>query len=602
VLPAVSVQLTTVATGLNRPVDIGWRANDARIYIVEQPGKLRIVNTNGTLGATVLDLTGTVATGGPEQGLLGFTFNANGTKLYVDYTGLNGDIHIVEYTMSGDTAGSPRELLLIPHPVFQNHNGGEVIFGPDGKLYIGVGDGGGAGDPSGNAQNLNVLLGKILRIDPTPSGGRQYTIPADNPFANQAGKRGEIWMYGLRNPWRFSFDRVTHDLWIGDVGQELYEEIDHAAPGQKGTNWGWNLREGLHPYNGGAKPPGAQDPVVEKSHADGYCAIIGGFVYHSSAIPFLDGAYVYGDECRPPISALVRNGNTASAQRDLGVNVGNLTSFGESPNGDLYMLSLGGSVYKLVARNEPVGYWEAATDGRVFGYNGAVSCNPSRGAPIGVVGIAGATSGYWAATRNGAVIACDIQSHGSMAGKHLNLPIVGIAGTPTDAGYWMVASDGGIFSFGNAVFRGSTGGHRLNQPIVGMTTTPSGRGYWLVASDGGIFAFGDAVFRGSTGGHSLNAPIVGMAATRTGRGYWLVASDGGLFTFGDAVYHGSAASHHPAAPIAGIARTPSGGGYWIVGADGALYTFGNAHNNGTAIGKNSRIMGIAHDFPHVSPY
>ena len=136
-------------------------------------------------------------------------------------------------------------------------------MGPDGDLYIGVGDGGSGGDPNGNGQNTNVLLAKILRINPTPSGNLQYTIPADNPFAGQTGKRGEIWMYGLRNPWRFSFDKSTGEMWIGDVGQDLYEEVDYATPGQKGTNWGWNLREGLHPYNGGAEPPGAEDPIIE---------------------------------------------------------------------------------------------------------------------------------------------------------------------------------------------------------------------------------------------------------------------------------------------------------------------------------------------------
>ena len=238
--------------------------------------------------------------------------------------------------------------MSIPHPNFPNHNGGEVIFGPDGDLYIGVGDGGSGGDPNGNGQNTNVLLGKILRIDPTPSAGLPYTIPADNPFAGQAGKRGEIWMYGLRNPWRFSFDRTTGEMWIGDVGQDLYEEVDVAAAGQKGTNFGWNQREGFHPYNGGAKPAGAQDPLFEEPHTNGYCALIGGYVYRGTAIANLNGAYIFGDDCRSNLVGVVQSGGQVTAQQDLGPSVSWLSTFGEDPNGELYSVSLLGTVYKIV--------------------------------------------------------------------------------------------------------------------------------------------------------------------------------------------------------------------------------------------------------------
>jgi glucose/arabinose dehydrogenase len=346
-LDAVDVALTPVASGLSSPVAMAWRAGDPRLYVAEQTGTVRLVETNGVPVATpVLSLP---VSGGGERGLLGLVFSPDGTKLYVDYTGAGGTIHVVEYTMTGDVAdpGSARELLAIPHPL-SNHNGGQIAIGPEGYLYVAVGDGGGSGDPNANAQNLNTLLGKILRIDPAPSATLPYTIPADNPFVGQPDQRGEIWMYGLRNPWKFTFDRATGDMWIGDVGQGLYEEVDYAAAGQQGTNWGWNLREGFHPFNGGAQPPGGTDPLLEASHADGYCALIGGYLYRGSAIPALTGAYVFGDLCQSNLVGAVRNGSTVGQQQELGVAVSLLSSFGEDPDGELYVASLGGTISKLL--------------------------------------------------------------------------------------------------------------------------------------------------------------------------------------------------------------------------------------------------------------
>jgi glucose/arabinose dehydrogenase len=347
-LSTVSVQLAPVATGLHKPVALAWRAGDQRMYVAEQGGTIRIVNPDsGAVVGTTLTLTGTGAPG--ERGLLGLAFSTDGTKLYVDHTDTAGTIHVVEYTMAGDTAvtASARELLAIPHPR-TNHNGGQVTIGPDGDLYIGTGDGGGGGDPDGNGQNLGTLLGKILRIDPTPSGSLPYTIPSDNPFVGQAGARGEIWMYGLRNPWRFSFDRGSGDLWIADVGQGLYEEVDRAAAGTKGTNWGWNRREGFHPYNGGTQPPGGTDPLVEESHADGWCAVIGGFVYRGSAIAGLGGAYVYADLCRSQLSAVTQSGGVVGEQAEFEVGLTQPTTFGEDPGGELWVADLGGTVSKLI--------------------------------------------------------------------------------------------------------------------------------------------------------------------------------------------------------------------------------------------------------------
>jgi glucose/arabinose dehydrogenase len=214
-------------------------------------------------------------------------------------------------------------------------------------LYIGVGDGGSGGDPHGNGQNTNVLLGKILRINPRATGAAR--IPNGNPFKGKAGHRGAIWMFGLRNPWRFSFDRATKDMWIGDVGQDLFEEIDFAREGnQRGANWGWNKREGLHPYNGGARPKNSRDPIAERPHSAGDCAIIGGYVYRGAPKLKLVGAYVYGDECTGVIRAIVQKGGRAKQNASLGITVSQLSSFGQGPNGGLYAISVGGSIYQLV--------------------------------------------------------------------------------------------------------------------------------------------------------------------------------------------------------------------------------------------------------------
>ena len=345
-LSSVKVKVVPIASGLSSPVALAWRGGDAsHIYVAEQTGRVVIV-ANGQIVSTVLSLS--VSSGG-ERGLLGLTFSRDGTKLYVDYTNAAGDILVVEYTMNGTVANlaTRRPLLLINHHTYGNHNGGDLIMGVGGLLYISVGDGGGAGDPLNNGQNLGTRLGKILRIDPHPSATLPYTIPPGNPFVNRAGVRPEIYMWGLRNPWRFSIDRGTNALWIGDVGQSLWEEVDYAPAGQSGINWGWNLREGFAPYNGGAKPPGARDPILVRSHSAGDCAIIGGYVYRGSAISFFNGAYVFGDECTGELRAVVQQNGAVTQSKDLLANVPQLTTFGEGPAGELYAASLNGSLYRL---------------------------------------------------------------------------------------------------------------------------------------------------------------------------------------------------------------------------------------------------------------
>ncbi len=343
-LASLRLRLHQVAT-LEQPLAMALAPDGDALYIAEKPGRVVVLRGGRPAPDPVLDLRGQVADG-TEQGLLGIAVPPGGRHLYVDYTDRAGDTHVVEYRLAGDqvVAGSRRELLFVDQP-FANHNGGQLAVGPDGALYVGLGDGGGAGDPYGNAQSLRTLLGKILRVDPRPDGGHPYRIPPTNPFARTPGARPEIWAYGLRNPWRFSFDPGTGDLWIGDVGQGEWEEIDHQPGTRGGVNYGWNLREGNHAY-GGAAPPGAVGPVTEYRHPAGF-AVIGGFVYRGVGIPGLRGAYVYGDAYSGFVRALRLAGGRAVEERDLGVNVPALSSFGVDRHGELYTLSLAGPVYRL---------------------------------------------------------------------------------------------------------------------------------------------------------------------------------------------------------------------------------------------------------------
>jgi glucose/arabinose dehydrogenase len=268
----------------------------------------------------------------------------------VDYTDVGGDTRVVEYAFADGRAdpASRREVLSVEQP-FANHNGGEVVFGPDGKLYIGLGDGGGQRDPDDRGQDPGALLGKILRIDPRPAGGQPYTVPADNPFVNRSGARPEIWASGLRNPWRFTWDRATGDLWIGDVGQDDWEEIDFVPAGSgAGANFGWSEMDSRHPLKGD-NPPGAILPIFEYTHDGGNCSIVGGYAYRGAAIPALGGAYLYGDSCSGRIWALTQRDGRVVDQRelDLGVDGLQIASFGEDEAGELYVLDLSGGLYRL---------------------------------------------------------------------------------------------------------------------------------------------------------------------------------------------------------------------------------------------------------------
>lgn len=344
-LDVVRVGLERIAV-LDQPLAMAVRPGDDVLYVAEKPGRV-VALREGREPRTLLDLTGRVSTGS-EQGLLGLAFSPDGRFLYVDLTDPAGDTRVFEYRVgpNGIEPESEREVLRVDQP-YANHNGGQLAFGPDGYLYIGLGDGGSAGDPEGRAQSLATLLGKILRISPRPQGADPYGIPPDNPFVGRAGARPEIWAYGLRNPWRFSFDRGTGELWIGDVGQSAWEEVDVLPPGRGGANLGWDLLEGSHPFEGEVGDVRTVLPVYEYPHEGAVCAVTGGSVYRGEAIPELRGAYVFGDFCGGALEALAfRDGR--AVHRELGPVVPNLASFGEDARGELYALSLEGPVYRLV--------------------------------------------------------------------------------------------------------------------------------------------------------------------------------------------------------------------------------------------------------------
>ena len=346
-----------VVSGLARPLWVGSAVDGSqRLFIEEQRGVVRIFSQGVLQSVPFLDIHQRVGSQGDEQGLLGLAFDPaylqNG-NFFVDYTDLHGDTVIARYRVSRDAnladAASEEILLKIKQP-YPNHNGGCLAFGPDGYLYIGMGDGGSQGDPNGNGQSLTTLLGKILRIDVSPPSG--YSIPSGNPFANGVGGKAEIWAIGLRNPWRFSFDASTGDLYIADVGQDAWEEIDFLPAGSPGgLNLGWNYKEGTHPYKG--VPPSSLalvDPVLDYSHAEG-CSVIGGFVYRGKALPEFYGVYIYGDNCSGNIWGMFKNAQGGWQSQLLFKTSYSLSSFGLDEAGELYLTDLkSGKVFRLARK------------------------------------------------------------------------------------------------------------------------------------------------------------------------------------------------------------------------------------------------------------
>ena len=328
------------------------------LFVVEQAGTVRVLRRGRTLSRPFLDITDRVRSGG-EEGLLSIAFDPRYRKnrrFFAYYTNRNGDIEIDSFRRARRSATraskrSRRRVIVVPHPTFSNHNGGQLQFGPDGLLYLGTGDGGGAGDPSENAQNPESLLGKLLRIAPKPKPGKRgYTVPRDNPYFGDDGRRDEIYALGLRNPYRFSFDAKTSDLSIGDVGQNAIEELDHLPLGAaRGANFGWDIFEGSRPFEGGAPPPNYVGPVHEYDSTAGNCSVIAGYVVRDRGLPSLAGRLLYADFCAGDVRSIDPDAADASTtDASTGLRLDSVSSFGEGVANRLYVASLDGSVMRIV--------------------------------------------------------------------------------------------------------------------------------------------------------------------------------------------------------------------------------------------------------------
>lgn len=326
--------------------------NDPRILVVDQQGRIFVIKNGAPLATPFLNITTLVSYGG-EQGLLSVAFDpayATNGRFYVYYNDTNGDIAVARYTAlpAADVAdaNSRQTVISIPHPGQSNHNGGLAMFGPDGMLYLGTGDGGGGGDLPNNAQNIDVLLGKLLRLNVT---NLPYTIPAGNPYAGATPGRDEIWARGLRNPWRYAFDAATSQLYIADVGQDAREEVNVIPTATAGVNYGWRIMEGTHCYpSGPCNTTGLQFPVLEYDHSQG-CSITGGFVYRGAAIPELAGHYLYADFCAGILRSFRFSGGQVLDPRTWAIgDVDNIKSFGLDAAGEVYILSTNGGVYRIV--------------------------------------------------------------------------------------------------------------------------------------------------------------------------------------------------------------------------------------------------------------
>ena len=353
-LSQAAVSLTPIAE-LDRPIALAVRPGSPSLFVAERAGRVRVVDpASGAVDSSVfLDISADTTTTA-ERGLLGLAFHPDGDRVYLSYTDRDGDTRVDEWQLSGDAvvADSRRLVYELAQP-FPNHNGGDIGFGPDGMLYLGMGDGGGGGDPLGAGQDAGTPLGALVRIDPAADGDRAYTVPADNPFADGRGA-AEIWAIGLRNPWRFSWDAATGDLWIADVGQGAVEEVnvvpapaDGSPPG-RGANFGWPIFEGDAAYDGGPEPDGYVPPVHTYRHRPG-CSITGGVVVRDARLAGLLGVYLYSDFCDPTLYAVLARGGQLVEAGSLEVSVpgGQVVSFGEGPTGEVYVMSLSGGIFRI---------------------------------------------------------------------------------------------------------------------------------------------------------------------------------------------------------------------------------------------------------------
>lgn len=348
---AQDITLSLFSDNLSQPLSLK-HANDDRLFVVEKGGKIKIIQTNGSVNPTpFLDISSLISTNG-ERGLLGLAFHPdyqNTGYFYVNYTNTAGNTQISRFSVSSDAdvADPTSELPLLSYSQpASNHNGGDLAFGPDNYLYIASGDGGGSGDPNNRAQDLNYFLGKILRIDvDNATGGNNYGIPADNPFVGNPDALDEIWAYGLRNPWRFSFDFTDNTIWIADVGQTSIEEINRANATDGGLNYGWRCYEGTQPYNTQNCPPQGDltFPFAEYTHNNGNCSITGGYVYRGTVYTDISGLYFFADFCSGLIGSVDNTGNITN----YGAFTGSWVSFGEDVNKELYIVDFNGTIYKI---------------------------------------------------------------------------------------------------------------------------------------------------------------------------------------------------------------------------------------------------------------
>ena len=350
------LRLQRVASGLENPLYVAAPPGDPRLFVVERPGRVRLIKNGALLDTAFLDITGRVNDAAGEQGLLSIAFHPNYATngyFYVNYTDALGDTRVERYSVSAnpDRADSTTAhlILAIDQPA-DNHNGGHMLFAPDGTLFIAMGDGGGAGDPNGNAQDRTDLLGDLLRID--VNAAAPYAVPAGNPYVGHATFRPEIWAYGLRNPWRFAIDPVDGVLYIADVGQGAREEVNAVPLGSAGVNYGWNVMEGTicYPSTAGCSTAGLHAPVLDYPHTGGACSVTGGLVYRGSQIPGIGGHYFYGDFCAGWVRSFrYRNGQAVDRVSWTFGGVGTISSFGQDAQGELYLTSFtNGAVYKLV--------------------------------------------------------------------------------------------------------------------------------------------------------------------------------------------------------------------------------------------------------------
>ncbi len=343
-LDRVELRLTEVAQ-LEKPIGMAARPGSDALYLVEQPGRIQRLDADGSVDE-ILDL-GAEVSGGGEQGLLGLTFDDSGSRLYINYTDRAGTTIVQRLTLDGDEV-LVRETIVEVDQMRSNHNGGHLAFGPDGYLYIGLGDGGGGGDPGDHGQNPSTLLGSMLRID-VSGDGDGYVVPDTNPFV-AGGGAPEVFAWGLRNPWRYSFDPATGDLWIADVGQDLFEEVSVARAadgGGNGANFGWNEVEGNEPFGGGSIPSDHAGPIIVYGQSNGRCSVTGGEVYRGEAIPELAGAYVFGDFCSGELFAV--DAAAPDQVTVLDAFVSQVASFGVDSDGELYALSRDGGVFRIEA-------------------------------------------------------------------------------------------------------------------------------------------------------------------------------------------------------------------------------------------------------------